>query len=466
MTAILASDRPHHTRAEQLKQLRRQMAAVAGKVGSPRHAHTRSHTGPDDLLPESETKLPIPQLLADVLPDALPRGTVAVLSGARSLPLSMVAAVTAAGGNAAIVGQPDIGLLAAVEMGADLSRLAVIPDPGADPVEVAAVLMDGMDLVVLALGGRSVPQTRARAVVARAHQKGCTLLITDGDWQGASVRLEARVCGYETTASEPGFGRIRQGAARRLCTGTAYQADTGRGSSHGLPSTGDLVYGLASGRRGSGRRPARDRPGRRHAGQPGDRLLIGCPFGGSAARITATRGGGPLPPIACRDSRLRPRRPLLRRGYRGGRRSGAPRRGAAARAVGVAGARGGPLFRIRTAGRRAADRRSGRSRCRMSGRGRRPAVHRGLCRPCRSSRRTGRRRAVPVGAVDPATRHRAQPVRSRTGRARGSAVADGNSDHRTVRRIAAHRRGFPVRRRRGKRAPVRPRRAGTRTVRA
>ena len=104
-----------------------------------------------------------------VLPDALPRGTVAVLSGARSLPLSMVAAVTAAGGNAAIVGQPDVGLLAAVEMGADLSRLAVIPDPGTDPVEVAAVLMDGMDLIVLALGGRSVPLTRARAVVARAQ---------------------------------------------------------------------------------------------------------------------------------------------------------------------------------------------------------------------------------------------------------------------------------------------------------
>jgi len=195
----------HHTRAEQLKQLRRQMAAVSGKGGAP------SRAGQDDLLPDSETTLPIPQLLADVLPDALPRGTVAVLSGARSLPLSVVAAVTAAGGNAAIVGQPDIGLLAAVEMGADLSRLAVIPDPGTDPVEVAAVLMDGMDLIVLALGGRSVPLTRARAVVARAHQKGCTLLVTDGDWQGASIRLEARVCGYETTppaAGMPGFGRI------------------------------------------------------------------------------------------------------------------------------------------------------------------------------------------------------------------------------------------------------------------
>jgi hypothetical protein len=120
-----------------------------------------------------------------------------------------VAAVTAEGGHAAIVGQPDVGLLAAVEMGADLSRIAVIPEPGSDPVEVAAVLMDGMDLVVLGLGGRSVPATRARAVVARARQKGCTLLVTGGDLQGASTRLEARVCGYEVTGlGRPGIGRI------------------------------------------------------------------------------------------------------------------------------------------------------------------------------------------------------------------------------------------------------------------
>jgi hypothetical protein len=129
--------------------------------------------------------------------------------------LRMVAKVTAGGGNAAIVGQPDIGLLAAVEMGADLSRLAVIPDPGSDPVEVAAVLVDGMDLVVLGLGGRRVTRTRARAVVARARHKGCTVLVTDGDWEGASTRLEARVCGYEFAPGHrgvpaPGFGRISE----------------------------------------------------------------------------------------------------------------------------------------------------------------------------------------------------------------------------------------------------------------
>src|SRR6201992_3918256 len=211
MTAILATDQPHRDRAEQLKQLRRQMASVSGKVGTPRRGHFHEHAHADDLLRCSRARLPVPQLLATVLPDALPRGTVAVLLGARSLSLSIVAAVTAAGGAEGIGGQPDIGLLAAVEMGADLSRLAVIPDPGTDPVEVAAVLMDGMDLVVLALGGRSVPLTRARAVVARAHHKGCTLLVTGGDWQGASIRLKARVCGYETTGGAARFGGVRKG---------------------------------------------------------------------------------------------------------------------------------------------------------------------------------------------------------------------------------------------------------------
>ena len=205
MTAAFASSQRRENRTEQLESLRRQIAGVSEKMSG------KAVTRPDDLLPESESRLAIPQWLAESLPVQLPRGTVAVLSGARSLLLGMVAAVTAAGGNVAIVGQPDIGLLAAAEMGADLSRLAVIPDPGTDPVEVAAVLMDGMDLVVLALGGRSVPMTRARAVVARAHHKSCTLLVTDGDWQGAAIRLQARVCGYETTPSAagmPGFGRI------------------------------------------------------------------------------------------------------------------------------------------------------------------------------------------------------------------------------------------------------------------
>ena len=194
MTAAIALEKGGPDRSEQLEQLRRQMAAVSGKVGA---------------------RSPV-AAVGEPVSAGLPKGTVAVLSGARSLPVSMAASVSAAGGHVAVVGLPDFGLLAAAEMGADLSRLAVIPQPGTDPVEVAAVLMDGMDLVVL---GRRVPAGRARALVARARQRGCTLLVTQGDWQGASVRMDARVSGYEITsgpgasadsagAPVAGFGRI------------------------------------------------------------------------------------------------------------------------------------------------------------------------------------------------------------------------------------------------------------------
>jgi hypothetical protein len=236
VTVAMSLEQRRHDRAEQVEHLRRKIAAVSGKVGNGRRGPAPSM----DPLPDSESLLPLPESLAELLLTPLPRGTVAVLSGARSLPLSMVAAVTAEGGHAAIVGQPDVGLLAAVEMGADLSRIAVIPEPGADPVEVAAVLMDGMDLVVLGLGGRSVPAGRARAVVARARQKGCTLLVTGGDWQGASTRLEARVCGYEVTgagagAPTPGCGRISRVRLAMRARGRSFGTGAARPATGGTP---------------------------------------------------------------------------------------------------------------------------------------------------------------------------------------------------------------------------------------
>jgi hypothetical protein len=186
VTAAMSLDRGGYDRAEQVEHLRRKIAAVSGRTS---RGHTAAHRAGE----------PLPESLAERLSVALPRGSVVVTSGARSLTLEVVAAVTAAGGHVAVVGQPDVGLLAAVEMGADLTRLAVVPDPGTDPVEVAAVLMDGLDLVVLDLGGHSVPPSRARAVTARARTRGCTLLVNGGDWPGATVRLQASVKGYELT---------------------------------------------------------------------------------------------------------------------------------------------------------------------------------------------------------------------------------------------------------------------------
>ena len=192
-------------RAERIEALRRRIAAVPARGEVQSVARGRVEAPSDRILP-------VPAPLAELLPQGgLVRGSVVSVSGATSLLLGMLASVTASGGYAAVIGQRRLGLLAAAEMGARLHRLAVIPDPGPDPVEIAAVLLDGIDLVVLGLGGASVPPSRARAVAARARSKQSVLVVTDGRWEGAHVRLEARVDGYRGV---DGPGRDRLCATR------------------------------------------------------------------------------------------------------------------------------------------------------------------------------------------------------------------------------------------------------------
>ena len=71
----------------------------------------------------------------------------------------------------------------------------------------------GIGAMLLGLGGKSVSAGRARVVASRARQRECTLLVTDGDWPGATARLDARVRGYEVVGAGagdpvPGCGRI------------------------------------------------------------------------------------------------------------------------------------------------------------------------------------------------------------------------------------------------------------------
>lgn len=187
--------------APSLAELRRRMAAVPGRGES---AAQRVPLGAESRRPA----LPVPAALAPLLPDGgLVTGSVVAYTGANSLLAGLLAAVTEGGGHAAVVGMPRLGLLAAVEMGAQLRRLAVIADPGPDPVEVAAVLLDGLDLVVLGLGGATVAPARSRVIAARARNKGATLVVADGRWPGASLQLDARVAGYAGLGR--GRGRLR-----------------------------------------------------------------------------------------------------------------------------------------------------------------------------------------------------------------------------------------------------------------
>lgn len=198
-------------KADRVEELRRQMAAIPGRSVEPATPMSLAVPASKPAAASAESilrLLPVAPAFAKLLPrGGLPRGSVVSVTGARSVLVSLVAEVTGSGGHAAVIGLPQFGLLSAVEMGADLTKCALIPESGADSVDVAAVLLDGMDLVVLGLGGMAVTPSRARAVVARARNRGSVLVVTEGRWDGADVRIDSRVCGYDGLGE--GHGRVK-----------------------------------------------------------------------------------------------------------------------------------------------------------------------------------------------------------------------------------------------------------------
>ncbi len=114
--------------APTLDELRRRMAAVPGR------GESAAQRVPLDGG-SRKAALPVPAALAPLLPDGgLSKGSVVAYTGASSLLAGLLAAVTESGGHAAVVGMPRLGLLAAVEMGAQLRRRGGVkgtrPPPG------------------------------------------------------------------------------------------------------------------------------------------------------------------------------------------------------------------------------------------------------------------------------------------------------------------------------------------------
>lgn len=134
------------------------------------------------------TILPVLPELAALLPSGgLRRGaTVAVTSGSWLL-LALMAAASLAGSWCGVVGWPELGGLAAAELGVALDRVVAVPEPGSQWLVVTAALLDGADLVV----ARPPPHTEARdlrRLAARARERKSVLLAA-GEWPGAELRL-------------------------------------------------------------------------------------------------------------------------------------------------------------------------------------------------------------------------------------------------------------------------------------
>ncbi|WP_330272423.1 hypothetical protein OG205_36640 [Lentzea sp. NBC_00516] len=132
--------------------------------------------------------LPVRGELAGLLPwGGLRRGSTVSVGGSTSLLLALLAGATADGCWAAVVGLPQVGVLAAAELGVAVQRLALVPRPGSDPGPVIAALLDGIDLVAVAC---PLPPSLARRLTARARQRR-SVLIAYGPWPSADVELTA-----------------------------------------------------------------------------------------------------------------------------------------------------------------------------------------------------------------------------------------------------------------------------------
>lgn len=145
------------------------------------------------------------------------RGRVAELmaGGGTSLMLGLIAAASRNGAWCAVVGVPAMGMLAAAESGVVLERLALVPEPGPDWAAVVAALIDGVDLVVVAVPG-PVPAGIVSRLAARARQRG-SVLVPFGDWAGADVSLSVESGRWEGLGS--GRGRLRRREVTVLARG-------------------------------------------------------------------------------------------------------------------------------------------------------------------------------------------------------------------------------------------------------
>lgn len=170
------------------------------------------------LTSAGERLLPVPPPFAELLPQGgLQRGSTVVTGGvaASSLALALAGPTTASGAWVAVVGLPNLGLLAGAELGVALERTLLVADPGHHLWgSTVASLLDAVD-VVLVRPGQPITASTQRRLAARARDRGAVLLQAGGQagmWiEAPDVAVSATSATWEGVAG--GHGRLR---ARRV----------------------------------------------------------------------------------------------------------------------------------------------------------------------------------------------------------------------------------------------------------
>ncbi|MDP9822929.1 hypothetical protein [Nocardioides massiliensis] len=125
---------------------------------------------------------------------------------AASVALALVAGASAGGEWVGVLGWPDLGAEAAHDLGADLSRVVLVPDPGGLWLEAAAALIDVVRLVVLRPAGPVDPKSVA-VLDARLRKRSAALVVW-GEWPRCEARLSLERVSW--TGPGRGSGRLAQ----------------------------------------------------------------------------------------------------------------------------------------------------------------------------------------------------------------------------------------------------------------
>ncbi|MFD4577474.1 hypothetical protein ACFWNK_34360 [Streptomyces sp. NPDC058417] len=182
--------------------------------------------------------------LGVLLPGGRVRPGTAVCAGF-DMPLALGLAAHAAAGRSgwASVGLPDMGMLAAADVGLDPSLGLLVDHPGAAWGAVLALLLEAVPVVVVGAAGR-VPDRVARRLGAVMRRSG-SVLVAVGEWPGAEVRLRVREARWEGVGRD-GVGLLRGRLATVVATGRGSGA-VERSAQLWLPGPSGAVEAIAAG---------------------------------------------------------------------------------------------------------------------------------------------------------------------------------------------------------------------------
>jgi hypothetical protein len=118
--------------------------------------------------------------------------------------MALMAGPSRAGAWSAIVGAADFGFEAAAELGVDLERTIVVPDPGEQWLSVVAGLIDVTTVVMVRPPAR-VTEHQAARLTSRLRQRDA-VLIAWGEWPRSDARLTVQASSWHGLGH--GYGHL------------------------------------------------------------------------------------------------------------------------------------------------------------------------------------------------------------------------------------------------------------------